>query len=68
MEEVCRLALEVQTGRYALSELEAIATEGYWQLQKDHATVAEALRSLGRLRRRLLHELQRIGPIKWERR
>lgn len=67
-EEVARLALEVQCGRYAISELEAIAAEGYWRLQKDHATVTEARKSLGRLRRRLMQELQRIGPIKWERR
>ncbi|WP_434660782.1 hypothetical protein P5W99_11120 [Paraburkholderia sp. A3BS-1L] len=62
------LALEVQCGRYAISEIEAIAAEGYWHLQKEHATVAEARQTLGRLRWRLMQELQRIGPIKWERR
>jgi hypothetical protein len=66
-EDVGRLALEVQTGRYALFELEAIAAESYWHLQKEGATVAEACRSLGRIRRRLLQELQRIGPISWQR-
>ncbi|PVX82422.1 hypothetical protein [Paraburkholderia unamae] len=40
-EDVSRLALEVQCGRYALSELEAIAGESYWHLQKDYATVAD---------------------------
>ncbi|WP_321943307.1 hypothetical protein [Paraburkholderia tropica] len=67
-DDLGRLALEVQTGRYALSELEAIAGEAYWHLRKEHATVDEARKSLGRIRRRLMQELQRIGPIKWERR
>ncbi len=44
---VRRLALEVQCGCYAISELEAIAAESYWHLQKEHATVAEARQSLG---------------------
>jgi hypothetical protein len=65
-EDVRRLALEVQCGRYAISELEAMAAEGYWYLQKEHATVADARKSLGRLRRRLMEELQRIGPITWQ--
>jgi hypothetical protein len=67
-EDVRRLALEMQTGRYAISELEAIAAEGYWHLQKDHATVAEARQALGCLRRALKQELKRIGPITCERR
>jgi hypothetical protein len=67
-EDLGRLALEVQCGRYAISELEAIAGESYWHLQKDYATVEDARKSLGRIRRRLMQELQRIGPIKWERR
>lgn len=45
-----------------------MAAEGYWYLQKEHATVADARRSLGRLRRRLMEELQRIGPITWQKR
>lgn len=67
-EDVRRLALEVQCGRYAISELEAMAAEGYWYLQKEHATVADARKSLGRRRRRLMEELQRIGPITWQKR
>lgn len=35
---------------------------------KDGATVEDARKSLGRIRRRLMQELQRIGPINWERR
>lgn len=66
-ELVRTLALEVQCGRYAISEIEALAAEGYWHLQKDYSTVEDAKRSLGRLRRRLVQELQRIGPIKWQR-
>ncbi len=62
------LALEVQCGRYAISEIEAIAAEGYWHIQKEGATVSQARQTLGCLRRRLIQELQRIGPIIWQRR
>lgn len=58
-----RLSLEDQTGRYALLELEAMMAEAYWYLSKDTATIAEARKSLGRIRRRLIQEKQRIGPI-----
>ena len=65
---VGRLALEMLTGRYALSELKAMAGEAYWHLQKEYAMVDDARKSLGRIRRRLMQELERIGPIRWERR
>lgn len=45
-----------------------MAAEGYWYLQKEHATIDDARRSMGRLRRRRMQELQRIGPITWQRR
>lgn len=66
--DVRRLALEVQTGRYALAEFEAIAAEAYWYISKEHATVDEARRALGLLRRRLMQEMQRIGPVTRDRR
>lgn len=61
--DVRRLALEVQTARYALAELEAMAAEAYWYISRDKATVEDAARSLARIRRRLMQEMQRIGPV-----
>lgn len=66
--DVRRLALEIQTARYALAELEAMAAEAHWYICRDKATVDDAKRSLGYLRRRLLQEMQRIGPVTGERR
>ncbi|MEX3845514.1 hypothetical protein [Paraburkholderia sp. BR10882] len=63
-----RFALEVQTDRYAFSELEAMAAEEFWHLSKDSATVEDGRRALARLRRRLMAELNRIGTIDSNRR
>jgi len=67
-EDVRRLALEIQTGRYAIAELEAVASEEYWYMRKDGATIDDARRSLARIRRRLQREMARIGPITGDRR
>ena len=57
-EEVRRLALEIQCGRYALHELEALTAEEYWHLDKDSATIQDARKALAKLRRRLMQEMQ----------
>lgn len=61
--DVRRLALEVQTARYALAEIEAMAAEAHWYICRDKSTVEDATRSLARIRRRLMQEMQRIGPV-----
>ncbi|WP_233875094.1 hypothetical protein [Paraburkholderia adhaesiva] len=58
-----RLALEVQTGRYAIFEIAGMAAEAYWYLDRDSTTVEDCRRELRKLRRRLMAELNRIGPV-----
>ena len=53
---------------FGAGELEAMAGESYWHLQTDYAKVDEARKSLGRIRRRLMQEQQRIEPTTWKRR
>ncbi|WP_321782809.1 hypothetical protein [Paraburkholderia sp. J94] len=67
-EDVRRLALEVQCGRYALSELEALTAEEYWHIDKQSATIVDARKAIARIRRRLRQEMERIGPLTGERR
>ncbi|WP_343666336.1 hypothetical protein [Paraburkholderia tropica] len=67
-EDVRRLALEVQCGRHALSELEALTAEEYWHIDKDSATITDARKAIARIRRRLRQEMERIGPLTGERR
>ncbi len=62
-EIVRRLALEVQTGRHALAEIGALAAEEHWYLQKDYATIENARKAISRIRRRLIQERERIGPL-----
>lgn len=62
-----RLALEVQTGRYELYELLALAAEEHFQIEKERATVEDARKAIGRIRRRLHQIKQRIGPLTGER-
>lgn len=66
--DVRRLALEVQTGRYAISELAGMAAEANFRANKPHATLEDAQKELARIRWRLLKELQRIGPLTDDRR
>lgn len=61
--DVRRLALEVQTGRYALHELHSMTAEAYYYLTQRSATLEDAQKALARIRRRLHRELERIGPI-----
>lgn len=61
--ETRRLALEVQTARYAIAELEALAAEEFWHLDRDSTTADDGRKALARVRRRLMAELQRIGPV-----
>lgn len=62
-EIVRRLALEVQTGRNELYELLALAAEEHWQIEKEHATVEDARKAIGRIHRRLHQVKERIGPL-----
>jgi len=66
--EVRRLALEIQTARYALSELEAMAAEAHFYATQHASTLADAQKALARIWRRLTAELQRIGPVAPKRR
>lgn len=66
--DVRRLALEVQTGRYTISELAGMAAEAHFRVNKPHATLEDAQKELARIRWRLLKELQRIGPLTNDRR
>lgn len=61
--DVRRLALEVQAGRYAISELQAMTAEAYFYLTRHSATLEDAQKALARIRHRLHAELERIGPI-----
>ncbi|PVX81820.1 hypothetical protein C7402_110225 [Paraburkholderia unamae] len=65
-EDVRRLALEVQTGRHALYELEALTAGELWYLDKKSATIDDARKALARIRRRLMQEKHRIGPLTGE--
>ena len=61
--DVRRLALEVQTARYAIAELQALTAEAYYDTTRHAATLQDAQKALARVRRRLAVELGRIGPI-----
>ncbi|MBN3856707.1 hypothetical protein G3N59_25325 [Paraburkholderia sp. Ac-20340] len=61
--EVKCLALEVQTGRHELSELEAMVADALWHVDKESATIDYARKELRRIRRRLMQVVQRIGPV-----
>jgi hypothetical protein len=65
--DVRRLALEVQTGRYTISELASMVAEAHFRATKPRASLEDAQKELARIRRRLLKELQRIGPITGDR-
>jgi hypothetical protein len=67
-EIVRQLALEVQTGRHALAELNALAAEEHWYLQKEHATLDGARKAVARFRRWLMSERERIGQLTGEKR
>jgi len=61
--DVRRLILEIQCGRYAFSELAALAAECAWDVRKEPASLDDARKAFARLRRRLRKELDRIGQI-----
>lgn len=61
--DVRRLVLEIQCGRYAFSELAALAAECLWDLDKERANLDDARKTFARLRHRLRKELERIGQI-----
>ena len=61
--EIRTLILEIQCGRYAFSELAALAGECYWDVTKPHASIEDARKAFARLRSRLRKELDRIGQI-----
>lgn len=61
--EVRCLALEVQCGRYAFAELDAMTAEVYWHMDKKSATIDDARREMRRIRHRLKQEMLRIGPV-----
>ncbi|TDV04705.1 hypothetical protein [Paraburkholderia caballeronis] len=61
--EVRRLVLEIQTGRHAFAELEALAAEEYFYLTQHSATLEGARKALAKIRHRLHVEMERIGPV-----
>jgi hypothetical protein len=58
-----RLALEVQCGRHAIFELLALTAEVHFYLHKEPRSMDEACNAIGRIRRRLQREKDRIGPL-----
>ncbi|WP_322046086.1 hypothetical protein [Paraburkholderia sp. J67] len=58
-----RLALEVQCGRHAIYELLALTSEVHFYLHKEPRSMEEACMAIGRIRRRLQREKDRIGPL-----